>query len=137
GVVYQARHTLLNKMVALKVLPAEQMKDARAVARFRREMEAVGSLAHPNIVGATDAGEADGTHFLVMELVVGIDLARLTDYHGQLPINDACEMIREAAIGLQHAHEHGLVHRDIKPSNLMLTSTGQVKILDLGLARLY
>jgi serine/threonine protein kinase/CHASE3 domain sensor protein len=137
GVVYQARHTLLNKMVALKVLSAEQMKDAKAVARFRREMVAVGSLDHPNIVRAHDAGEADGHHFLVMELVVGIDLAKLGGHYGPLAINNACELIRQAAVGLQHAHEHGLVHRDIKPSNLMLTSTGQVKILDLGLARLY
>jgi serine/threonine protein kinase len=137
GVVYQARHTLLNKLVALKVLSAEQMKDAKAVARFRREMVAVGSLDHPNIVRAHDAGEAEGHHFLVMELVVGIDLAKLADHHGPFPINAACEMIRQAAVGLQHAHEHGLVHRDIKPSNLMLTSTGEVKILDLGLARLH
>ena len=86
--------------------------------------------------GAHDAGEADGTHFLVMEYVDGIDLSNLVRQHGPLPVAEACELIRQAALGLQHAHEHGLVHRDIKPANLLLTTGGQVKILDLGLALL-
>jgi serine/threonine protein kinase len=137
GVVYKGRHTMLNRMVALKVLSAERMKDSQAVARFRREMRTVGMLDHPSIVRAMDAGEAEGSHFLAMELVDGVDLAQLTDRYGPLPLPDACEIIREAAVALQHAHEHGLIHRDLKPSNLMLTPAGQVKILDLGLARLY
>ncbi len=137
GTVYRAMHTLLKRVVALKVLSAEWMHDAKAVARFLREMEAVGKLDHPNIVRASDAGEADGAHFLVMELVDGVDLAKLTENRGVLSIADACEVVRQAATGLQHAHEHGLVHRDVKPSNLMLTSAGKIKVLDLGLARLY
>jgi serine/threonine protein kinase len=113
-------------------------------------MKAVGKLAHPNIVAAHDAGEFEGTHFLVMELIDGIDLSSLLRRIGPLGVADACELIRQAAVGLAHAHENGLVHRDIKPSNLMLSvpvasqgtgagsDSGQlvVKILDLGLARL-
>ena len=77
-------------------------------------------LNHPNIVQATDAGEADGMHYLVMELVDGIDLSKLVSRRGPLPVPDACECIRQAALGLQHAHENDRVHRDIRPSNLML-----------------
>ncbi len=99
-------------------------------------MKAVGKLSHSNIVQATDAGMEDGTHYLVMELVDGSDLSKLVTQRGRLPVAEACELIRQAAEGLQHAHKNGLVHRDIKPSNLMLTTNGSVKILDLGLALL-
>ncbi len=125
GTVYKALHRKLEKVVALKVLPADRMKDAHAVARFEQEMRAVGRLEHPNIVGAHDAGEHEGTHFLVMEYVDGVDLSELVRQLGPLPIADACELIRQAAIGLEHAHEHSLVHRDIKPSNLMLAVSSQ------------
>ena len=136
GTVYKALHVLLMKVVALKVLPADRMTNEAAIARFRREMKAVGRLEHRNIVQARDAGEVDGTHYLVMEFIEGLDLASLLSYCGPVSIPDACEMIRQAAVGLQHAFEQGLVHRDLKPSNLILTPTGVVKILDLGLARL-
>ncbi|MBI2479966.1 MAG: serine/threonine protein kinase [Planctomycetia bacterium] len=137
GTVYKALHTRLKRVVAVKVLPADRLNDPAAVARFQREMEAVGKLDHPNIVRATDAGEVDGIHFLVMEYVLGLDVSDLVRRAGPLPIAEACEIARQAAVGLQNAHEHGLVHRDIKPSNLMLTADGQIKILDLGLARLH
>ncbi len=136
GTVYKAHHPHLKRTVAIKVLPNDRLRDPQAVARFQREMEAVGRLDHPHLVRAHDAGEADGQHFLVMEFVDGTDLRRLVREHGSLPVADACEVIRQAALGLQHAHEHGLIHRDIKPSNLMVTSDGTVKVLDLGLARL-
>jgi serine/threonine protein kinase len=136
GAVYRAVHVHLDRTVAVKVLPPERTRDPQSIARFRREMRAVGKLQHPNIVAAHDAGEADGTHFLVMELVEGIDASRLVRAAGPLPIADAAEIIRQAAAGLQHASAHGLVHRDIKPSNLMVTKAGQVKLLDLGLALL-
>jgi len=135
GVVYRALHTELDRIVAVKVLPLGQVDDDQAVARFKREIKAVGRLDHPNIVRAYDARESSGTHFLVMELVAGMDLADLVRRIGPLPIADACESICQAAVGLQHAHEHGLVHRDIKPSNLMVSDAGVVKILDMGLAR--
>ena len=137
GTVYKAWHTELERMVALKVLCEDQMQDDRAVARFRREMKAVGRFDHPNIVRAHDAREIDGTYFLVMEYIDGLDLAELVARSGPLPIADACELIRKAACGLQCAEEHGLVHRDIKPSNLILAADGQLKILDLGLARIH
>jgi hypothetical protein len=136
GAVYRALHTRLKKWVALKVLPPERVADARHVARFEREMEAVGMLDHRHVVRATDAGEAEGVHYLVMELVDGIDLHRLVRLRGPLPLGDACELVRQAATGLQYIHEHGLVHRDIKPSNLLLSAQGELKILDLGLALL-
>ncbi len=136
GAVYKARHTKLDKIVALKVLPADRMRSKEAVARFEREMRAVGKLDHPNLIRAHDAGEVEGTHFLVMEYVAGCDLSDLVGRSGPLSVANACELIRQTAAGLQYAHEHGLVHRDIKPSNLMLASDGQVKVLDLGLALL-
>jgi serine/threonine protein kinase len=137
GTVYKAVHTLLKRVVALKVLRPERLPDPRAVARFRREIKAAGQLAHPNVVQASDARKVRGLHFLVMEFVDGTDLAQVLAHHGPLPVPDACEVVRQAATGLHHAAEHGLVHRDVKPANLMLTQAGQVKVLDLGLAFLY
>ncbi len=152
GAVYKARQTRLQKIVALKVLPKQRTADPRAVARFEQEMVAVGQLTHPNIVQAHDARDIEGTTVLVMEFVDGKDLSELLESVKSLRIPDACELVRQAAVGLQYAHEHGLVHRDIKPSNLMLTTPpspsgrgaggegsrreGIVKILDLGLALL-
>jgi hypothetical protein len=134
GVVYRARHTALGKTVALKVLPKLRIHDPESVRRFQREMIAVGRLEHPHIVTAHDAGEADGVHYLTMELVEGSDFARLLKSRGTLGIADVCELVRQAAAGLAYVHEQGLVHRDVKPSNLMLAHGGQVKVLDLGLA---
>jgi hypothetical protein len=134
GAVYKARHVELGKVVAVKVLPAEKTCEAN-VARFKQEVRAMGRLEHPNIVAAHDAGEENGVRYLVMAFVDGIDLARLVDRRGPLPIADACELARQAATGLQHAFEKGLVHRDVKPQNLMLARDGTVKVLDLGLAR--
>jgi serine/threonine protein kinase len=136
GTVYKARHPHLKRDVAIKVLPKDRLRDPQSVARFQREMEAVGRLDHTNLVRAHDAGESDGQHYLVMEFLDGADLRKLVRQHGPLPMANACEIVRQAAMGLQYAHEHGLIHRDIKPSNLILTSEGIVKVLDLGLARL-
>lgn len=136
GVVYKARHARLKRLVAVKVIAHHRLPDPQAVARFYREMEAVGRLSHQNIVQAHDAGEADGHHFLAMEFVDGRNLSQLVRSGGPFPVADACEIVRQAALGLEHAHRHGLVHRDVKPSNLMLTKEGTVKLLDLGLARL-
>jgi serine/threonine protein kinase/tetratricopeptide (TPR) repeat protein len=142
GVVYRARQVFLNQTVALKVLPECYLDEPQAIARFRREMQSIGALEHPNIVRAYNAGEAEGVHFLVMEYVDGVNLQRLVTTRvdrkqGPLGIGAACEVIRQAALGLQHAYEHGLVHRDIKPANLMLSRSGDVKLLDLGLAKLH
>ncbi len=136
GAVYKARHTRLKRMVAIKVLPINARDDGYAVARFEREMEAVGRVQHPNVVQAYDAREIQGSPILIMEFVEGVDLSKLIRRCGALAIADACEIVRQIALGLQAAHEQGLVHRDIKPSNVMLTPDGQVKVLDLGLALL-
>ncbi len=136
GAVYKARHVHLKKLVALKLLSDRIAHVTGAFDRFRREVEAVGRLEHPNLVRATDAGTHEGAPFLVMELLHGTDLGRLVAERGPWPVAEACEAIRQAARGLHHAHQCGIVHRDIKPSNLMRASDGTVKVLDLGLARL-
>ena len=136
GAVFEAVHDKLRRTVAIKVLPSHALRDATAVARFEQEMVAIGSLDSPHIVRAHDAGQVGDEHFLVMEYVAGLNAAQLLQRHGPLPPAAAAEVVRQAAVGLQYAHERGLVHRDLKPSNLMVTPTGQVKILDLGLARL-
>ena len=136
GQVFKARHWKLGKVVALKLIRKERLENPDAVRRFQREIHAAAQLDHPNIVRAIDADEVDGTHLLVMEYVPGADLAQLVKQAGPLPVDRACDYIRQAALGLQHASERGLVHRDIKPPNLLLTPQGVVKILDMGLARL-
>jgi serine/threonine protein kinase len=136
GTVYRALHLKLKREVAVKVMSGHRMNNPAAALRFHREMEAIGKLDHPHIVRATDAGEAEGVPFLVTEFLHGTDLACLVKRLGPLSRADACAIIRQAALGLQHVHEHGLVHRDVKPSNLLLTTDGEVKVLDLGLALL-
>jgi serine/threonine protein kinase len=136
GDVFQARHRMMDRTVALKVINRDLVRSAEAVERFHREVKTAARLAHPHIVTAYDAEQAGEAHFLVMEHVDGIDLARLVAAEGALPIATACDYGRQAAIGLQYAHEQGMVHRDIKPHNLMVTSAGTVKILDFGLASL-
>jgi serine/threonine-protein kinase len=152
GHVFKARHRLMGRVVALKVIRPERVTDRGAVQRFCREVEASAKLSHPNIVRAYDAGEVDGVYYFAMQYVAGTDLARLVKQRGPLPPAQACDYLAQAAFGLQHIHESGLVHRDIKPGNLMITGAGEprpasdsgatlnapgtVKILDLGLARL-
>lgn len=136
GVVYKAEHVHLGRLVALKLLPVENARDPELLGRFLNEMKAIGRLGHPNLVSATDAGEANGQYFLAMELLDGLNLATLSRLCGQLTVADACELIRQAAIGLHCMHEMGLFHRDVKPSNLFLTTDGVTKVLDLGLAHL-
>jgi serine/threonine protein kinase len=139
GAVYLARGQLLQRLVAIKVLHERHRTNTTVKARFLQEMRAIGHLtAHPNVAQAFQASEEDGTLFLVMEYVEGIDLDGMLEKQGALPVADACEVVRQAALGLQYVHEHGLVHRDIKPGNLMLARANphRVKVLDLGLARL-
>jgi serine/threonine protein kinase/Leucine-rich repeat (LRR) protein len=138
GEVFKARNWKLARVVALKVIRKERLSNPDAIRRFQREVRSAAALDHPNIVHAFDADEIGGTHLLVMEYIEGAtDLSRLVKKNGPLPVSQACEYIRQAALGLQHACERGLVHRDIKPHNLLLTADGKtVKILDMGLARL-
>jgi serine/threonine protein kinase len=135
--VFKAWHTEQNCQVALKVIHPELLSNAEAVGRFQREVRAVTRLSHPNIVKAFSDQSLGVVHFFAMEFVQGNDLNKLVQLSGQIPVAPACDYIRQAALGLQHAHEVGLVHRDIKPANLVLISgSSVVKILDLGLARL-
>lgn len=133
GAVYLGEHQRLRRQCAIKLLPPEKVTQTGWLERFDREMTTIASLEHPNIVRATDAGHESGWHFLVMEHLDGLDLGRIASRMGQLDVADACEIVRQAALGLAHIHDSGLVHRDIKPSNLMLTRSGTVKLLDLGL----
>jgi len=140
GQVFKACHLNLNRVVALKVIRQDLVADAEVVGRFYREMAVVGRLSHPHVVHAFDAGPVGPVHVLVMEYVPGTDLNQLVKKSGPLGVGESCDYIRQAALGLQHAHERGLVHRDIKPANLLVSRAaggfGTVKVADLGLARL-
>ncbi len=135
GSVYQAEHKKLHRDVALKLLPLG-MANPCAIERFEREIHAAGKLNHPAIVTSTDAGTDAGYLYLAMELIPGFDLGKIARLFGPLCIADVCEIGRQIALGLAHAHQMGMVHRDIKPSNVMLDSTGNVKLLDFGLVML-
>jgi serine/threonine-protein kinase len=135
GEVYKARHRRLDRVVALKVIRPDRIDNPEVIARFLREAKLAARLSHPNIILVHDADQAGSTPFFAMEFVAGETLAQVLRRGGPLPIGQACDVIRQACLGLQHAHERGLVHRDIKPSNLLLASEGGiVKVLDLGLA---
>mgnify|MGYP001338038661 CR=1 FL=1 len=133
GAVYRAVDNSTGKYVAIKVLQAADLQSFR---RFQREMELLKRLNHPNLVELYDANLAGETPYLVMECVEGISLDRLLLRRGLLRVADACEVIRQVAQGLVHAHEQNVIHRDIKPSNIMITPQGKVKLLDWGLARI-
>jgi serine/threonine-protein kinase len=135
GAVFRARHRLMRRPAAVKVLRPEALAEAGGEGRFLREAEAA-ALDHPNIVHAYDAGRHGRALYLAMELVEGPDLSRLVRDRGPLPAALACEYARQAALGLHHAHERGVVHRDLKPSNLLVTEAGAVKVADFGVARL-
>src|SRR5262249_21741157 len=131
------RQTLMNRVVALKRIRPERLSRPEIGQRFLREIQALANLSHPNIITAHHADRFGDSLYLVMEFVDGTDLHRLVRAQGPLTGAQAAAYIRQAALGLQHIHEQGLVHRDIKPSNLMVERSGQVvKILDLGLALL-
>ena len=133
--VYRARDELLGREVALKVLHERFSKDRSFVERFKREAQAAANLNHPNIVSLFDYGADDGTYFIVMELIDGKSLSDVLSDEGPLMPERAAEIAADVAKALSRAHTGGLVHRDIKPSNIMLTSTGQTKVTDFGIAR--
>jgi serine/threonine protein kinase len=135
GVVFLAEHRVMKRQVAIKVLPQDKARDRLAVERFFREARAAAALDHPNIVSLHDVCEEGGVHYLVMEYVDGSTLQGVLDTTGPLHYGQAADYVAQVAAGLQHAHERGFVHRDIKPANLMVNRQGQVKILDMGLAR--
>jgi serine/threonine protein kinase len=135
GEVYRATDTKLGRDVALKVLPAEMAARPERLERFRREAKALAALDHPGVVGVYSVEEADGVHFLTMQLVEGESLDRLIPESG-LRVDRVLEIATALADALAAAHEKGIVHRDLKPANVMVTSDGRVKVLDFGLARM-
>ncbi len=133
--VYLAENTLINRRVAVKVLPQNRIEDSSYLARFYREAQAAAAVDHRNIVRAYDIDNDGRNHYIVMEYVEGRDLQITVKENGPLEYETAAEYMRQAAEGLASAHEASLIHRDIKPANLLLDTKGVVKILDMGLAR--
>jgi hypothetical protein len=141
GVVYEAWDPLIERSVAIKVMRIEESnatRDAEVRHRFRREAQAAGKLAHPNIVAVYDYGEPDDKHsaFIAMELVVGRDLKSLFDAGRRFTVEDTRRLMHDLLAALQHAHERGVVHRDIKPGNVLLLDAGGLKVADFGIAKL-
>jgi eukaryotic-like serine/threonine-protein kinase len=140
GIVYEGWDPIIARRVAIKTvkLPenADDPETEEALARFRREAQAAGRLTHPNIVGVFDYGETNDLAYIVMEFVDGPPLKSLLDKEERFALTDALRVMEDLLAGLQFSHERGVVHRDIKPANVMLTSAGQVKIADFGIARI-
>jgi serine/threonine-protein kinase len=134
GAVFRGRDTRLDRTVAIKVVP-NQRRDADALRRFRSEAQAAARLDHPNIARVYYVGEADTWNYIVFEFIDGINIRDLIDRDGPLTVDDAVYYTRQVAEALQQSHERDVVHRDIKPSNLLVTPTGHVKLVDMGLAR--
>jgi serine/threonine protein kinase len=134
GIVYLCEHGQMRRLVAVKVLQGAKARDRKSLERFYREARAAATLDHPNIVRAFDVGQGERFHYLVMEYVDGLNLRQIVKDDGPLNATLAADYLRQAALGLRHAHESGLVHRDLKPTNLMVGRDGVIKILDLGLA---
>ncbi|MGL4555605.1 MAG: serine/threonine-protein kinase [Gemmataceae bacterium] len=135
GTVYLAEHQAMKRWVAIKVLPTPLAADPTVRERFRREAQATALLDHPNVIHVYDFRDEGGLHAIIMEYAKGPNLQQLVTRRGAQPVAASCEYARQAALGLHHAHQAGLVHRDVKPANLLLDQTGVLKVLDLGLAR--
>ncbi len=136
GAVYLAFDSMIEREVAIKVLPPSIASSPRVLQRFLAEARATGKLNHPNVVSIYDIGQAGDLHFIVMELLTGGSVADLIAEGRTLPWREACRITLSAAEGLAAAHDAGLVHRDVKPENLMLAHDGMVKVVDFGLAKL-
>lgn len=133
--VYKARDHKLNRLVAVKVLKAEFREDRTFVSKFRSEAQAAAGLSHPNIVNVFDVGEDDEVYFIVMELVEGITLKEYITKKGQLSVREATSIAIQVSMGLEAAHNRGIVHRDVKPQNIIISTDGKVKLSDFGIAR--
>jgi len=134
GIVYRGYDTALDRYVAVKVLSPELARDQAVARRFLEEARASAALNHVNVVHIYSAGEQAGLYYFVMELVNGQHMEALLNNQAPLPVRDAIEYIRQSALGLQHAHEHGIIHGDVKPANFLISEAGVVKVTDFGLA---
>ena len=135
GVVYRAQDAALGRVVALKMLSAELGGEEELHQRFQREAEAIGRLSHPHIVTVYDMGDAEGQLYMAMELLEGQDMRKLVERGRAIPLGDRVRILAQICDGMAYAHSRGVVHRDIKPANILVTTKGQVKLLDFGLAR--
>jgi serine/threonine-protein kinase len=133
--VYLGTDRVLGRPIAVKILSRQFARDGSFVARFRREAQAAAALNHPNVVSVFDTGSDDGTHFIVMEFVQGKTLAQVIRDDGPLLPDRAAEIAQAVAEALSFAHRAGIIHRDVKPGNIMLTRSGDVKVMDFGIAR--
>ena len=133
--VYLAQHALMKREAAIKVLPRRRIEDSSYLARFHREAQAAAALDHPNIVRIYDVTADGNVHYIAMEFIDGPDLQTRVANEGRLDCDLAADYIAQSALGLQHAHDIGLIHRDIKPANLLANEKGIIKILDMGLAK--
>jgi serine/threonine-protein kinase len=136
GRVFKAQHRLMGRLTALKVIAPQIASRASSIARFHREMRLIGRLDHPNVIRAFDADQVGDLLYIVMEYVAGRSLDRVIEDRGPLPAAEVVDYVTQAALGLAHAHERGIVHRDVKPPNLLRSEEGQIKVLDLGLSAL-
>ncbi|MCC9654934.1 serine/threonine protein kinase [Rhodopirellula halodulae] len=136
GMVYLGEHNVMKRQMALKILNSDSSRDERRIQRFQEEARASAQLDHSNIVRAYDFNQSNGKLYIVMEYVDGIDMHQVVARDGVMSVAAALDAVYQAANGLAHAHERGIIHRDIKPSNLMLRSDGVVKVSDMGLARI-
>jgi serine/threonine protein kinase len=136
GQVFKALHKRLDRFAAIKILTGSALHDRKSIDRFYQEVKTAAQITHPNIVITYDASEQNGIHYLVMEYVGGQDLASVLAKHGPLSVSKSIDVITQTAKGLEYAHSKRIVHRDIKPSNLLLDHQDNVKILDMGLARI-
>ena len=133
ALVYSAKDTLLNRLVAVKILREQYANDSEFIDRFYREAQAAASLSHPNVVTVYDVGTVEKTPFIVMEYVHGQNLSEIIKEQGQLNPADVVKVSIQICSALAHAHRHNIVHRDIKPHNILITKDGQVKVTDLAL----
>lgn len=132
--VYKAKDTILNRIVAIKVLRDKLSQDAMALVRFQREASAASRLSHPNVVDIYDVGEYEGMHYIVMEFIRGRTLKELIAQRGALDVDEAIGIMKQLVSAINHAHEHKIIHRDIKPQNVLVKDDGTIKITDFGIA---
>jgi len=135
GAVYKAREISLDRLCALKLLPAHLAREPSIVARFRREAQACAKLDHPHIIRGYRVGEVDGQHYFAMELVEGTSVDRIIEEKGPMEIDEAVKILKQIASALDYAHRAKMIHRDIKPDNIMITKDGVAKLADLGLVK--
>ncbi|MDD7454154.1 MAG: Stk1 family PASTA domain-containing Ser/Thr kinase [Blautia obeum] len=133
--VYKAKDHKLNRFVAVKVLKPEFREDTTFIRKFRSEAQAAAGLTHPNIVNVFDVGDDEGVYYIVMELIEGITLKEYIAKKGKLSIKEATSIAIQVSMGLEAAHNHGIVHRDVKPQNIIISTDGKVKVTDFGIAR--